>query len=152
MKYTCFFDGACAPINPAGHMGIGAIIYNENGEVVFENSHYIEEAFENSNNVAEYIAFISVLEELIGIMKPNDQAEIFGDSQLVIAQMKGFWRIKEGRYVDYANEAKELLKSLKNVDVWWIPRGENTIADELSNKGFIERGIKLFEKKFGRKK
>lgn len=152
MLYTCFFDGACAPVNPTGHMGIGAIIYNEDGEIVFENSHYIEESFENSNNVAEYLAFLSVLEELSGIMTPNDKADIYGDSQLVVHQMKGFWRIKEGRYVECANKAKELLKSLKNVQVWWIPRAENTIADELSNRGFIERGIKLFQKKFGRKK
>jgi ribonuclease HI len=148
-KYTCFFDGACAPANPYGHMGIGAIIYDEKNNVIFKNSHYVEASDENSNNVAEYLAFLSVIEELEGILKVGDKAYIKGDSKLVCNQMNDKWRIKSGLYLEYALLAKTKLLELRKsnvIGVYWIPREINTIADELSNLCLIEQGVKLFKK------
>lgn len=149
MIYTAFFDGACAPINPNGHMGIGAIIYNENKDVVFKNTHYIEADISNSNNVAEYLAFLSILQELQHVLMPFDSVCICGDSKLVIMQINGFWKIRVGRYAEVANEAyglyQELIKS-NSIAVKWIAREQNAIADELSNVGLVEHGVKIFKK------
>lgn len=133
----CYFDGACEPINPCGNMGIGAYI-TKNSEVLFEHSDYVPAKKTNTNNVAEYMGFIAILKWL----KENGHVEshvlINGDSNLVVQQMNGKWKIKSGLYAEYAREAKELLKEFKNVTVKWIPRELNTIADELSKKHVVK--------------
>ena len=131
--YTGFFDGACAPINPKGHMGVGVAIFKED-EVLHTHSEYIPESILNSNNVSEYMAFCWLVEKLSAI-SVDKTLFIYGDSKLVVMQMTGRWRIKEGRYKHYALKAKALLFELcKNNTVWieWIPREENWFADDLS--------------------
>jgi ribonuclease HI len=62
--------------------------------------------------------------------------KIRSDSQLVINQLKGKWRVKDGNYVPYYEEAAEALQLLshraKSVQLYWIPREKNNEADTLS--------------------
>jgi len=138
--YKCYFDGACEPKNPGGKMGMG--IYITDGTKEFASNTFVAAKPENTNNIAEYSAFIMIL----GLMKNKigDKIEIFGDSMLVVNQMNGEWRLKKGAYMEYALKASPLLSELKRnneVVIRWIPREQNEKADFQSMKaiGFERR-------------
>lgn len=140
---TCYFDGSCLPVNPGGRMGIGALIKGEKNEILFKHSKFIDENPENSNNVAEYLAFSAILNWLYESRLEDMPVLILGDSQLVVNQMNWKWRIKSGRYFEYAMEASRNLKFLRtemalDIKIEWIQREENTEADLLSNPERIE--------------
>lgn len=144
-RLRAYFDGACEPFNPGGNMGIGACIYEE-GVEIYSYSHFVKKDRTNSNNVAEYLGLTVILNYLIAQQYSDRDIEIFGDSKLVINQMKGLWRIKQGRYVDYAidcTKSIQLLKHTKNIRFrWqWIPREENYYADELSKASMIKNKV-----------
>lgn len=133
-KIICYFDGACSPNNPGGYMGWGAIIQFPNEcKHIFDGERKSES---NSNNVAEYLAFITVMQHLERI--EGREIVIYGDSNLVIQQMKGNWKINQGLYKMFAVSAKRYYNKLikKNkVIMQWIPRELNEEADKLSNEG-----------------
>jgi ribonuclease HI len=93
-------------------MGLGALILKDESPV-FEKSDYVPAKFENSNNVAEYMAFIHTLDWLIENDLKERRIVVYGDSMLVVRQMNGEWRIKEGRYVEWAKKAKAKLAGVK---------------------------------------
>lgn len=138
--YKCFFDGACEPKNPGGKIGAG--IYITDGEKEFTENIFKDAEPANTNNIAEYMAFIRILELMSN--KTGDKIEIKGDSMLVINQMNREWQIRDGAYKPYAEKAKLLLASIENkntVLISWIPREENEKADYQSMKaiGFERR-------------
>jgi ribonuclease HI len=60
---------------------------------------------------------------------------IKGDSNLVVMQMKGIWKIKAGHYRTFAMRCKMLLHDLSmhnRVKIEWVPREQNQLAEELS--------------------
>jgi ribonuclease HI len=133
---TAFFDGACGPINPGGHVGYGAIIYHER-KVIWECSErfYPKEGQEDqtSNNLAEYCAFQAVVEHLLDSELDTHDTTIYGDSKLVIEQMSGRWKISKGIYLIIALETHGMLSQFRKLPTLkWIPREQNTIADALS--------------------
>jgi ribonuclease HI len=139
-NYKCYFDGACEPKNPGGKMGMG--IYITDGEKEFGSNTFVAAKPENTNNIAEYSAFIMILDLMKN--KTGEQIDIFGDSMLVINQMNGEWQIKSGAYRESALRAKVLLTELKkknNITIKWIPREQNEKADFQSMKaiGFERR-------------
>ncbi len=139
---TCYFDGACEPRNPGGNMGIGAIVIKED-EVLFEHSEYIVAHPSNSNNVAEYMGLNKILDWLLENNLNEHTILVYGDSKLAIEQVSGRWRIKQGRYVKYAHEAREKKGKFSNIMFNWIPREKNSIADDLSKKGMIKNGCEF---------
>jgi ribonuclease HI len=130
---TLYFDGACAPINPGGHMGMGVVIKDENGNTIHTMRRQImAEDFpgQTSNNVAEYMALQMGLEWCI---KSNiRELYVKGDSQLAIKQMRGEFKIKSGAYKEKALETKELIKDFDTITFELIKRELNQEADELS--------------------
>lgn len=141
----CYFDGACEPINPYGNMGIGAIILKDN-EAVFKHSEFVPASKNNSNNVAEYMALEKILIYIRDTTIIENKIFIYGDSKMVIMQMKGSWRIKHGLYVSVAKNCKiikeEIEKEIgKILDFNWIPRQLNQVADDLSKAKMIENNV-----------
>lgn len=134
--YIGYFDGACET-NPKGEMGCGCVLYQD-GSIIDYDSFSIKESYKNSNNVAEYMALVSLLERIIDGCKNGSKVLICGDSKLVINQMRGSWKVKGGMYVEHYKDALSLLKeAIANgisVTFMWVSRNENTIADELSKK------------------
>ncbi len=128
---TCYFDGSCEPQNPGGNMGIGAIVLKKQ-EVLFQHSSSIDSHPCNTNNVAEYLALIKILDFLHEVQMHENRIGVYGDSMLVVNQMKGLWRMKQGLYLQYAKEAKSKLGKFTNLSINWIPREKNSIADDLS--------------------
>lgn len=142
---VAYFDGACAPTNPFGHMGTGCYVTHER-ERIFEHSGYVEASNQNSNNLAEYLALEQVLAFLCDQGVNDYKIRIFGDSMLVINQMNGQWGIKSGYYADTARHCLRTVKTFSDIKFTWIPREQNTEADSLSNAEFEKRGIARFDK------
>lgn len=145
VNFEIFFDGACAPNNPGGHLGYGYIIYID-GEYLFSDSFYEPENFNNTNNVAEYKALIEAIFKLQDYVELNNIGEYYvfvcGDSKLVINQMKGSWNINNGNYKSFAILAKRLIEKIPNIEFKWIPRELNTEADEMSKQELLKIGIR----------
>jgi probable phosphoglycerate mutase len=136
--FNCYFDGAIQP-NPGGEIGAGVYIVNGRGDVASSYSVYRRAAAGNTNNAAEYLAFLTLMQHLADC--DHCTINIYGDSQLVIRQMQGRWRILDGGYKDLALQSKELFNQLcarNQVKISWISRDKNTKADELSKQAIIK--------------
>jgi ribonuclease HI len=134
--YLAWFDGACGPVNPGGIATFGAVVRDGNGSVLLREHGVVGKGSTMSNNVAEYAGVLQVLKYLAP--RPPGRATIHGDSNLVINQLNGKWRIRKGLYRSIAIEAKELLAHLLGLGwqiTWcWIPRAQNEECDALSKK------------------
>ena len=136
--FICHFDGACSP-NPGGHMGSGAHIVADEGQTAFTLSEYTPPAAGNTNNAAEYLAFLSLMHYLHDC--DSCTIKIYGDAKLVIRQMCGHWDILNGGYKQHALQAKTLYDQLRRhnrVTLRWIPREQNQAADELSKQAILK--------------
>ncbi len=120
--------------NP-GPAGIGVVLADAGGETVDTLANYIGEA---TNNVAEYQAMISGLE--MAIDRGIDRLAIFSDSELIVRQLEGAYRVKNEGLRPYYQQAKSLLSRLDEYELKSIPREANTRADELVNKALDESG------------
>ena len=128
MTYKMFSDGASRG-NP-GPSGIGAVIFDDKGKVVHEIAEYIGET---TNNVAEYEALLAGLAYCV--KKKIEPIEVYADSQLLIRQLTGQYRVKHPNIIPLFQKAKEYLKFVKCEGFYHVPREENKHADRLSNDG-----------------
>jgi len=129
-----WFDGACEP-NPNGKIGYGYVVQENNNIVREYGNRYQEKGKPTSNNMAEYISLIAGLRWLIYTQRYDQEIECFGDSQLVINQMKkGEDIISDGIYAHWGQLCIDLLKFFPHIKFTWIPRVENLKADKLSRK------------------
>ena len=120
-------------MNPGGHAHCGALIYSPDyPEGCLRFSNCVGYGNLMSNNVAEYMGLIKSLERLLADGKQDFPIAVFGDSKMVIEQMSGKWKIKDGTYVPYARRCGELVWKFKQIKFQWIPRESNKQADDLS--------------------
>jgi hypothetical protein len=91
----------------------------------------------------EYSGLIAVLELFAERELFNAEIRVYGDSQLVIQQMFGTWRIKKGLYIPFAYRARELLSQFTNIQGEWIQRDRNHVADRLSKAALRRAGVEL---------
>ena len=131
--------------NP-GPSGIGIVI-NIAGKI----KEYSESIGEGTNNQAEYKAVIFALKKiksLIGKNKIKDaEVEIFADSQLIVNQLEGKYKIMEDDLKILFVDAWNLKIGFKNVSLNYIPREQNKKADKLVKEAFAKfssSGNKLF--------
>ena len=122
-----YFDGASRG-NP-GTAGAGALLVNENGEVIWETARFLGT---KTNNEAEYTALLL----LPKAAKERDikTLNIYGDSKLVVSQVSKQWKINLPHLRALAQEAWSLMEGM-SVTLEWIPREKNKLADALSNQG-----------------
>jgi ribonuclease HI len=126
-----FTDGA-ARGNP-GPAGLGVVIEDENGMRLQGLVRYIGTA---TNNQAEYLALIEGL-RAASEWKP-DRLEVFLDSKLVVEQMKGRYRVKNGSLAALHRQARELLENFPEVTIAHVAREKNRGADALANRAIDE--------------
>lgn len=81
-------------------------------------------------------------------MRPGlDNLKVLGDSQLVIYQSQGKWKLKAKNLVGHCNavglvdQVKELIKEFRSVELEYIPRADNSKADALANSSITKRPI-----------
>ena len=89
-----------------------------------------------TNNRAEYLALIEGL-RAAAAWKP-DRLEVNMDSQLVVEQINGRWKIKHADLQALARQAQALIKEFPSVIVSYVPRVKNQGADALANKAIDE--------------
>jgi ribonuclease HI len=135
-EYLAWFDGACEPVNPGGTATFGAVVKEDDGTVLLKEHGLVGKGKAMSNNVAEYAGVLHILKYLSS--RPPGQVTIHGDSKLVINQLNGKWRVRQGLYLSIATETKELLTRLRGlgwqINLCWIPRERNEECDALSKK------------------
>lgn len=125
-ELTINIDGA-ARNNPGP--AAFAYVIARNGQVVVEEAQPIGRA---TNNVAEYTALVRALERASEL--GGGQAHIRSDSELLVRQMTGQYRVKNEDLLALYQEAKELCKRFESVQFEHVPRAQNAQADELCNR------------------
>lgn len=126
-----FFDGACGPKNPGGRAGWGFAVIVD-GTQIAERFGFVGEGDTMSCNVAEYAGILAAM-EFATQQFPDQRVTFVGDSNLVVSQMSGRWKVKRGLYAEIARKARQFALG-KPFRFEWRPREQNTIADELSKK------------------
>ena len=85
-----------------------------------------------TNNVAEYIALVRALEHAAKLSARR--LEIFTDSDLMVNQMVGLYKVKNIGLKPYWEQARRLLQEFEKVDIRHVPRAQNSRADRLCNE------------------
>ena len=131
-KGTLFIDGASRG-NP-GDAGIGVLIYDINHRCVEKISQYIGKA---TNNVAEYTALTTALIE--ALILGFREIEIKSDSELLVRQLRGRYKVKSNNIKILYLLAKHLIRGYKKVEIDYIRREQNKQADRLANEAINNR-------------
>jgi ribonuclease HI len=133
MIVRAYTDGA-ARGNP-GDGGIGVVMLDEGGSVVYSFGGYLGIT---TNNVAEYRALLHCLKHMPAV--PCSRLIIHSDSQLMVRQLNGEYRVRDKKLAPLYLEAVRLLKAAPfNIDIIHIDRELNHEADMLANAGIDGR-------------
>ena len=127
--YNLYFDG-CSKGNP-GKGGAGAIIYDDKQNVIWSGCIYLGDYI--TNNCAEYNALIFGMKEAINYNIKN--LIIKGDSQLIIRQMNGEYKVKSN--IELYKSATSLKEKFNEIKFEHVYRIENSVADKLANDAII---------------
>ena len=132
-KVTIYIDGASRG-NP-GPAGTGVVFCNEKNQCIKEYAKYLGTA---TNNEAEYSACILALEKFKSFFGKKiakiSEIEIRSDSQLLVKQMKGEYKIMDEKLQKLFLQAWNLRMDFKKVKFKSIPREKNKEADRLANE------------------
>jgi len=114
--------------NP-GPAGYGVYVEEEGRGPVAEIYGFLGVA---TNNVAEYAALLALLE--YAVTRRPDRLQVMSDSQLLIRQMQGRYKVKDARLKRLHGAAQRLVDAIGGVDLVHVPREENRQADALANR------------------
>jgi ribonuclease HI len=126
MKVRLFTDGG-ARGNP-GPAAYGFVLESEDGTVLAAEGEAIGTA---TNNVAEYSGLIAGLQKAVELHVP--EVEVVSDSELMVKQMRGEYRVKNEALRELYDEATALARRLGNVEYRHVRRAHNELADKLVN-------------------
>ena len=126
-KLTVNVDGG-ARGNP-GPAAIGVVVRNDDGAIVEAVGETIGP---QTNNVAEYRALIRGIE--LALAHGADEVELIGDSQLIVRQVEGRYKVKHAAMKDLHAEAKKLLANFERWSIRDVRREQNADADRLVNE------------------
>ena len=134
-----YFDGLCEPRNPGGVATYGYVIYRE-GRKIHEGRGVAGTPNDPSstNNVAEYTGIVRAMEHLVAEKLTGEPVVIRGDSQLVIRQATGEWKVKSRNLAALNARVRELFFEFKELRFEWIPREKNREADALTHLAYAE--------------
>jgi ribonuclease HI len=114
--------------NP-GPAAIGVVVRNEDGAIVEAVGETIGP---QTNNVAEYRALIRGIE--LAAAHGADEVELIGDSQLIVRQVEGRYKVKHAAMRELHAEAKKLLANFDRWSIRDVRREQNADADRLVNE------------------
>jgi ribonuclease HI len=144
---TIFGDGGSRG-NP-GKSASGFVIYNISGinlnqanisadqiitsqaQIVYQTGVYLGIT---TNNVAEWNSAILGLEYIVNKFPECKSVKVFMDSDLVVKQIKGIYKIKQPHLIPLGAKIKELQKHFQNFEVSHIYREYNKLADQMVNE------------------
>ena len=135
-EYVLFFDG-CSKNNP-GPSGAGAVLYH-NGVEIWSTAVFV--GHKETNNVAEYTGMI------VGIKRAVEMGirrlVVKGDSNLVVQQMNGKFRVNADHIKPLHATAKNIIRNFDSIQFVHVYRHLNQRADELSNMGLESKIVGL---------
>jgi len=132
--WSLYTDGACRG-NP-GNGGAGAVLFDGKGATVITANRFLGLC---TNNEAEYKALILGLEE--ALKGGYKRLHIFLDSELLVRQVKGVYRVKNERLKKLMEDVRHLLSLLEEYTIEHVMRDKNSIADRLANEA-IDTALK----------
>jgi ribonuclease HI len=94
-----------------------------------------------TNNVAEYQALLHALRYALG--RGAQRVRVFSDSELVVKQLDGRYRVKHPDMQPLHREASALLRKFEQATVSHVRREQNKDADRLANRALDEKASKL---------
>jgi ribonuclease HI len=127
LKAKLFTDGG-ARGNP-GPAAYGYVIEADDGTVLAAHGEKIGVA---TNNVAEYRALIAGLAKAVELAVP--EVEVVSDSELLVKQMTGVYRVKNDALRELSSEAARLARGIGKVTYTAVRREHNELADRLVNE------------------
>ncbi len=132
-KVLAWIDGA-ARGNP-GPSGGGILLEDAEGNALKEISEYFGDDL--TNNQAEYSALVRALEECksLGV----DIVEVRSDSQLLVRQMNGRYRVRSDNLINLHRKAKNLEDNFEGISYEHVSREDNYKADELANSAIDDK-------------
>ena len=125
-KLTVNVDGG-ARGNP-GPAAIGAVVRGDDGEVLEERGERIGRA---TNNVAEYRALLLGIE--LAAAHGASELELVGDSELIVRQVEGRYKVKDATMKELHGEVKAALRPFESWSIRHVRRESNADADRLVN-------------------
>jgi ribonuclease HI len=126
VKARLFTDGG-ARGNP-GPAAYGFVLESDDGTVLAAEGEAIGIA---TNNVAEYSGLIAGLQKALELHVP--EVEVVSDSELMVKQMRGEYRVKNEALRELYDEATALARLLGKVEYRHVKRAHNELADKLVN-------------------
>ena len=133
-EFSLFTDGACEfdeeynPINA----GVGGVIKLKDKTILS----FSENVGIKTNNEAEYLALIKGID--LCIKNNISNVSIFADSELVVKQINGEYKVKNERMAVLHKKTHDLLKKFNSWDINHVLRENNTEADDLSKLGLCK--------------
>jgi ribonuclease HI len=133
LKLVIFTDGA-ARGNP-GPAGIGVVVLDGEKKLLEEYKEFLGHA---TNNIAEYRALLAGLKAAKKYLPCSISFCL--DSELVVRQMKGEWRVRDENLLNLFGQAKGMLGDFEKVEFKYVPRDQNKAADKLANQALDNAG------------
>src|SRR5438045_815511 len=133
-RYLIAHSDGGARGNP-GPAGYGVVTQDESGRTVATLSEYLGH---QTNNFAEYQGLIAALE--YAIEHGPKALKLISDSELLVRQIKGIYKVKNAVLQDLHGRAKELIAQLDWFSIGHAMREQNQEADQLANEA-MDRGM-----------
>jgi ribonuclease HI len=134
-RFRAGFDGGSRG-NP-GPAAWGVVVLDPEGRAVEGFAGAIGRA---TNNVAEYTALLEAL--AIALARDADDVELLADSELVVKQVKGEYKVRHPDLIPLHAEAVRRIAKLRTFKIGHVPREKNKVADKLVNRALnlVESG------------
>ncbi|HET6999253.1 MAG TPA: ribonuclease HI family protein [Solirubrobacterales bacterium] len=126
-RLTVNVDGG-ARGNP-GPAAIGVVVRDADGEVLEERGERIGRA---TNNVAEYKALLLGIERAAA--HGASELELVGDSELIVRQVEGRYKVKDSTMKELHAEVKRALEPFESWSIRHVRRADNADADRIVNE------------------
>ncbi|MCC7304231.1 ribonuclease HI family protein [bacterium] len=123
--------------NNPGNAAIGFVILNTDGDVIETQKKYIGIA---TNNEAEYQALLSGLQYISNFYLNCKFLTIYADSELMVKQLRGEYKIREQHLKVFAESIHTMLKKFSEYKIIHVLRDKNKLADKLVNEALDELG------------
>lgn len=143
--YTCYIDGAVDNQLEEPRAGIGFVIYLDD-KTFYKHQYELAETYtaeevtqSTSSHIAEYQAMISLLRVMSEqVLNPElTNLKVYSDSEILVGQYYGEFRVTNPIQKKLRKKIFDLSKRFRSVEMQWIPREQNTIANQLAQKSFV---------------
>lgn len=141
-EYTCYIDGSVSIDNDDISSGASYVIYLDE-DVFYKYKYKIPTEYSTngfkqrtSSHIAEYQALIMLLRTLVGkIIHPEKaRVKVNTDSEVLVGQYNSEYRVTNDIQKELRNQVFDLVEKFKCVDLNWIPREDNQLANDLAKE------------------